>query len=639
MDSLSDPGPAAERAETFFPFPKRLTRLDLVLGAALAALFLWLAVTAPLSKLEAIDEPSITLLAADGTAIARRGAIVAEPVRAEKLPDRVYQAFLAIEDRRFYDHIGLDAAGVARAAWRNLTAGGIRQGGSTITQQLAKLAYLSSDRSIARKLREMLIAIWIEGALSKHEILSRYLSSVYFGDNVYGLRAASRHYFGKEPELLKVEEAAMLAGLVKAPSRLAPTSNPEGARERTRVVLRAMAEAGVLDPGKAEELDPPRVKRTRKEVPSGTYFADWVFREVEAGDDELLGRRTIRTTLDTRLQRLAVRTASRARLGGAQIAIVAMRPDGQVVAMVGGRSYSESPFNRVAQARRQPGSTFKLFVYLTALRSGMTPQTPVLDAPLALAGWAPENADGVYRGLISLRDAFTISSNVAAVRLSEQLGRSKVAATAREFGIESPLGDEPSLALGTSGVTLLELTAAFAGVAGNSFPVRPRGLDEAQEGWLSSVTGGPDSLDEKKVLPMMLDLLWSAANVGTGKAAALATPTFGKTGTSQDNRDALFVGFAKDLVTGVWIGNDDNSPLGNVSGGGLPALVWRDFMSAALGSRPVNRAVPLPLARPARRAEPPLRAYREERKGRDERKGRGERKGKGKGKGKKGKKK
>ena len=371
--------------------------------------------------------------------------------------------------------------GVARAAWRNIAGGGAREGGSTITQQLAKLAYLSSDRSIGRKLREMLIAIWLEGALTKHEILGHYLSSVYFGDNVYGLRAASRHYFGKEPDLLRVEEAAMLAGLLKAPSRLSPSSNLKGARERMRVVLKAMAEAGVLAPSAAQELAAPSVKATHHRIPNGTYFADWVFAQLKADGEELQGRHRIQTTLDTRLQRLAVRTIAEADLGGAQVTLVAMRPDGRVVAMVGGRSYPESSFNRVTQARRQPGSTFKLFVYLTALRPGLTPQTPILDAPLNLDGWAPANADRSYRGLVSLRDAFTVSSNVAAVRLMEQVGRGNVIATARQLGIESSLGDQPSLALGTSGLTLLELTGAFAGIAANEFPVDVRGLQETRE--------------------------------------------------------------------------------------------------------------------------------------------------------------
>lgn len=617
--------------EALSPLLKQPTRLDIAIGAVLITLLIWLLVAAPLSRLGSIEAPSVTLLAADGTNIARRGAVVADPVQAQNLPDHVYQAFLAIEDRRFYNHIGLDAVGLARAGWRNLSGGSVREGGSTITQQLAKVAYLNSDRSIGRKLREMMIAIWLEGALTKDEILGHYLSGVYFGANVYGLRAASRHYFGKEPELLKVEEAAMLAGLLKAPSRLSPTSNLKGARDRTRVVLRAMAEAGVLDPAQAETIAPPKVKASHRRVPHGTYFADWIFSQLEAEEEELQGRHRVQTTLDSGLQRLAVRTITDANLRGAQVALVAMRPDGRIVAMVGGRSYSESPFNRVTQARRQPGSTFKLFVYLAALRSGMKPESPILDAPLKLDGWSPANADGTYRGLITLRDAFAISSNVAAVRLYDQLGANNVTETARQLGIESSLGSEPSLALGTSNLTLLELTAAFAGVAGNKFPVDPRGLHETGESWFSRVTHSSRSLDEKRVLPDMLDLLWSAANVGTGKSAALVTPTFGKTGTSQDNRDALFIGFAKDLVTGVWIGNDDNSPLGDVSGGGLPAAIWRDFTAAAVGSQPVSKSeVPLFANRPL--VKKALSLVEAADKSRIERKRRGERKGKGKGK-------
>lgn len=616
----------------WLPSRLRLTPLDLLLAAALFLLLAWLLIAAPLSKLRGpIEQQSITLLSAQGLPIARRGAIIADPVEVDHLPDLVYQAFLAIEDRRFFDHIGIDAVGIGRAALRNLGSGAAREGGSTITQQLAKMTYLSSDRSLGRKLREMVIAIWMEGALSKDEILGRYLSTAYFGDNVYGLRAAARHYFDTEPEKLSVPQAAMLAGLVKAPSRLNPTSHLEAARARTKLVIGAMAEAGVLSTAEAEAMAPPRLKLSAaKPVPSGTYFADWAFKEMESAGDELHGVHEIYTNLDSRLQRLAIRAVRNARLGEAQAALIAMRPDGRVVAMVGGKSYSNSPFNRATQARRQPGSTFKLFVYLAALESGITPEALVRDEPIRLGDWAPQNADGIYRGPMPLRDAFAVSSNVATVRIAEAVGRDKVIDVARRLGIRSSLQDRPSLALGTSEMTLLEMTQAFAGVAGNRFPVEAHALRREDSSWFSRIGSGKSQLDERTTLPMMLDLLWSSANVGTGRAAALRTPTFGKTGTSQDNRDALFIGFAKDLVTAVWVGRDDNAPMPGVSGGGVPALIGRDFMADALNVAPAGRYMPIAAVPAAPRAARPPAARDEPRAiGKKSRgKGKGKKKGK-----------
>jgi penicillin-binding protein 1A len=347
----------------------------------------WLAITAPLSKsLQPPTPPSVTLLAADGTPIARRGATVDKPVDASKLPKYVPGAFIAIEDRRFYSHWGVDPWGIMRAMAHNVMAGGVREGGSTITQQLAKNAFLDSDRTAGRKLREALIAFWLEAWLSKNEILSRYLSNVYFGDNVYGLRAASLHYFNVEPEQLSVSQAAMLAGLVKAPSKLAPTGNLRGAQDREKVVLGAMVAAGVLTKDQADvRLASVRV-RPVKELPDGTYFADWVLPEARDTQGDLSQETKVVTTLEPRLQKAAERAVRRAGLRQAQVAIVAMRPDGRVVAMVGGKDYKTSPFNRATQARRQPGSTFKLFVYLAAMRAGMTPDDMVEDEPITIGG-------------------------------------------------------------------------------------------------------------------------------------------------------------------------------------------------------------------------------------------------------------
>lgn len=586
------------------PPPSRRRRRWRIVAAILAVflvLVAYLAVTAPLSKsLQPIAAPGLTLLSADGTPIARRGAITDEPVDATKLPDHVPAAFLAIEDRRFYNHMGVDPWGIARAAVKNMLAGGVVEGGSTITQQLAKLAFLSSDRTAARKVREVILAFWLEAWLSKEEILSRYMSSVYFGDNVYGLRAAAEHYFSRDPEDLTIGQAAMLAGLMKAPSRLAPTTNLKGARERGRVVLGAMVEAGALTEAEAAEASPVRLKLGPiEDLPIGTYFADWVFPQARAATEGGYGEETMKTTLDDDLQRLAVRAVRRAGLGKAQVALVAMRPDGRVVAMIGGKSYKTSSFNRATQARRQPGSTFKLFVYLAALRAGMSPETQVLDAPLSVGDWSPRNNSGNYRGPISLREAFAISSNVAAVRLSEEVGRDAVIRAARDLGVTSQLTTRPSLALGTSGVSLIEMVSAYAAVAGGNYPVKAHGLPDAEEmSWFESIRARIRRFNERSTRPALLDMLWASANEGTGRAAALRVETFGKTGTTQDNRDAIFIGFAGDLVTGVWIGNDDNSPLRGVQGGGLPARIWRDFMSAAVDAppaRPATRPRPAPV--------------------------------------------
>lgn len=546
-------------------------------------LFLWLVLTAPLSKsLKPIAPPQVTLLASDGQPFARSGAVMDDPVKANRLPLHVKQAFLAIEDRRFYSHFGVDPRGLARAMWSNIRGSGPKQGGSTITQQLAKITFLTPERSLTRKAREMLIAFWLEGWLTKDEILERYLSNVYFGDNIYGLRAASMHYFYRQPEKLTIAQAAMLAGLVQAPSRLAPTKNPKAAARRAQMVVDAMADAGFITEAQARGIRPASLdRRIRPSLPTGTYFADWAMPEARVGADETYGEQKIQTTLDARLQKIARGVIGRAPLGNAQVALVAMRPNGEVVAMIGGKSYDKSPFNRATQARRQPGSTFKLFVYLAALRAGMTPDTKIEDTPIVEGGYRPKNSGDRYRGEITLKEAFARSSNVAAVKLYKRLGDEAVIRAARDLGIKSPLTADPSLALGTSGVTLLELTSAYATVAAQHYPVKPHGIPREAPGFFAKLIGSERRFGSKQQ-EMLRDLLAAPINEGTGRAASLRVDAFGKTGTSQDNRDALFVGFAGDLVVGVWVGNDDNTPLRGVNGGGLPARIWRDFMSQAV---------------------------------------------------------
>lgn len=545
----------------------------------------WLAITAPLGRaLEPLPAPAITLVSADGVPIARTGATKLAPVEVGKLPAHVPAAFIAIEDRRFRSHIGVDPLGIGRAMLVNLRAGGVKEGGSTITQQLAKTAFLTNDRSMARKGRELLIALWLEAWLSKDEVLGRYLSSIYYGDGQYGLRAAARHYFGREPEALTKAQAAMLAAVVVAPSRLAPSANKAGAAKRMRLVAQAMARDGVISRREAAAMLAPRVLKRRRGLPTGTYFADWVLPRARAATGAHYGEKRVGTTLDAYLQRLAVRAVSRARLNGAQAALVAMRPDGQVVAMVGGTSYKTSPFNRATQAKRQPGSTFKLAVYLAALRDGMTPDSRVLDAPITVDGWSPRNSDGRHRGEMTLREAFARSSNAAAVRLQERVGRDAVRDAARDLGIRSPLTPGPSLALGTSLSTLTEMTAAYARVAGAGGPVEVRGLAVGEErAWYELARGSGVGGRERA---MLRDLLSAVVAGGTGSAARVGR-SFGKTGTAQDGRDALFIGWAGDLVVGVWMGRDDNGPMPGVTGGGAPARLWRDFVASA---RPNDRA-------------------------------------------------
>ncbi|MEO7749711.1 MAG: transglycosylase domain-containing protein, partial [Sphingomicrobium sp.] len=555
-----------------------------VISGLIALTVAWLVITAPLSRaLEPLADPALLLLSGDGHAIARRGAIKEAPVDVARLNPVTPAAFVSIEDRRFYRHWGIDPRGIARAIVADLRGGGVRQGGSTITQQLAKTSFLTGDRTIKRKAHEVIIAFWLEAWLTKQEILSRYLSSVYFGDGVYGLRAAAHHYFKSDPEHLTLAQSAMLAGMVQAPSRLAPTHNLAGAQKRSRLVLAAMADTGAVPRSRIDRFKPARPVIQPNKVPTGTYFADWVTPSAQKAFDSDFGEVRVATTLDRNLQRLAVRAIGGAPLGKAQAALVAMRPDGQVVAMVGGRNYAVSPFNRVTQARRQPGSAFKLFVYLAALRSGWTADSMIDDAPITIDGWTPLNSDRGYHGKMTLRDAFARSSNTATVRLAQVVGRDNVIRAARDLGITTPLPDKPSIALGTAGVSLLELTSAYAAVASGRYPVAARGLpqQERPEG-LAAFFRRDGELDRRRDWSPMLDLLYAAANKGTGKRAALATPTFGKTGTTQENRDALFIGFAGDLVVGVWVGHDDNRSLGKVSGGTVPADIWRNFMGPAL---------------------------------------------------------
>jgi penicillin-binding protein 1A len=564
-----------------------------IIFLASAGLMAWLSWRLPVSRaLDPLPTPALVLLSADGHAFARRGALKDRPVDVRTLPPQVPAAFVAIEDRRFYHHFGVDLVGVGRALITDVLHRRVVQGGSTITQQLAKTAFLTPDRTFRRKAQEVFVALWLEARLGKAEILSRYLSSVYFGDGVFGLRAASQHYFSKPPETLTAGEAALLAGLVKAPSALNPIDHPDAALARQQLVLQAMVDTKQLTPEAAQLARRVRI-HPPADLPVGGYFADWAAPTLKQTLDAQYGEVRVATTLDSRLQRRAERAVRTwldgpgRRQGAHEAALVAMRPDGAVVAMVGGRDYGASQFNRAVQARRQPGSAFKLFVYLAALRDGWAPDSAISESPITVAGWSPRNFERTAGGVLTLREAFAESSNIAAVRLAQDVGRERIVQAAHDLGVESPLVQDATLPLGTSEMSLLELTSAYAAVASGRAPVRPYAIrDPAAQP--STEPLGPD------VRGGLLELMGAAVESGTARAAALDQPVFGKTGTTQDHRDAVFVGFTGDLVVGVWVGNDDHSPMRGVTGGGLPAQIWREFVASGLDAGLVERVRPAP---------------------------------------------
>lgn len=569
----------------------------------------WLAYDLPdISELDRIERrPSVTLVTADGAMLASFGDLYGEPVQLADLPPYLPQAVIATEDRRFYRHPGLDPLGILRAIYVNIREGRLVQGGSGITQQLAKNVFLTPERTIRRKGQEMLLAFWLESRFSKDEILTLYLNRVYFGAGTYGVDAAARKFFGKPASRLTAYESAMLAGLLKAPSNYNPFSDPEAAARRAKLVLGNMVQAGYLTPEQASGIaDGGEFGRPVVAAPTGRYFADWVLDQVTSyvgyTDRDLV----VVTTLDPALQRLAEAQVERllaeegeAR-GVAQAALVTMEPDGAVRAMVGGRRYGASQFNRAAQARRQPGSAFKAFAYLAGLEQGLAPDSRFVDGPISIGNWRPGNYEDKYYGEVTLREAFARSLNSVAVQVTQRVGPKNVVETAQRLGITSPLAATPSIALGASEVSLVELTAAYGVFANDGYGVWPRGIEEIRtktgEVLYRRSGSGPDRVVEPRQLAQMLDLLSSVVAWGTGRAADPGRPAAGKTGTSQDFRDGWFVGFTAELVTGVWVGNDDGKPMSKVSGGTLPAKLWGSYMEAALADEPVR---PLPVPSPA----------------------------------------
>lgn len=578
----------------------KVRRLALVVSAAGGAALLvivgfiaYCAYTLPLSRGTAAEGPAAATVyaTAAGAPFAVRGVYHGEPVTADRLPANLAKAVVAVEDRRFYSHHGIDLRGVLRSAWHNLWHRGV-QGGSTITQQLARLNYLSNERSLRRKVQEVMLALWLESRLSKQEILARYLNGVYFGAGAIGADAAAKRYFGKTATDLDLPEAAMLAGLIRAPSHLAPSRNPKAARRRGEIVLEAMVRAGVIDERAAAtaRAKPVQLAMAPETNPNDNYFLDTAEAEVK----RLIGAPpldlSVTTTFDPNLQDSAERTIKHwlaeegARRHVGQAALVAIAPDGAVLAMVGGRDYAESQFNRVTQARRQPGSLFKIVVYLAALSSGYKPDSVLVDKPVQIDDWQPRNYDGRFRGPVSLKTAFAQSINSVAAQLGQAVGIDQVIAMAKNLGIQSELRAEPGLALGSAEVTLLEMTRAMDAIATDtrsieSYTVR---VIRAPSATLYTRPDTPvERPDWHAARAPMMHLLEAVVTEGTGKAARLDRRAAGKTGTTDEYRDAWFIGFTTDIVVGVWVGNDDNKPMDEVTGGDLPARIWHDFVIEA----------------------------------------------------------
>jgi penicillin-binding protein 1A len=586
-------GRAPWERRSALPAIVRAMLLFLFVGAG--AVLVWALHDLPLSSaLKSAAQPIIILEAADGQELGRRDAGRGLPVEYSQIPKTLVDAVIAIEDRRFYEHNGIDFRGVLRAFARNIQAGGVKQGGSTITQQLARTLIGEDDRTIRRKIRETILALYMEAHLSKDEILTRYLNNIYFGAGVTGISAAAQVYFRKKVKQLTLAESAVLAGLIQAPSHLNPLSNPRAARERARLVLDAMASNGSLTRRQARTAKkrPAQVRRGKLPAPVRSWFADWIHGEalkLAQAQGFQGGLLRLRTTLSPGLQSLAERVVANSLKQDranrrAQVAIVAMKPNGAVVAMVGGRNHSKSPFNRAVQAKRQPGSTFKLFVYYAALRNGYSPDDFIEDAPVKIGRWAPQNLDRRHYGRVTLREAFARSLNLATVRLAQEVGIDEVIEAARRLGLDAPLAATPSLALGTSEVSLIDLTAAYASVLAGEAPIEPWGIVSANGANGAQLDHPRRRVPRVKLADereMLTDFLMQAVAQGTGQAAMWHGPAAGKTGTTADNRDAWFVGFSDRLVVGVWVGNDDNTPLKNIAGGDLPARIWRDFVASA----------------------------------------------------------
>ena len=567
----------------------------LILGSTVIWAFLNLPET---ESIQITRQPSITFLDREGRILASYGDIYGQSIRYEQLPKNLINAVITTEDRRFFSHVGIDLRGIVRALIVNLKAGKVVQGGSTITQQLAKNLFLSPERSLTRKLHEAILSLWLEFRFSKEQILSIYLNRVYLGSGTYGVQAASEKYFNKRVEELNLYECALIASLLKAPSKYNPISNPKLSDVRTKKVLDGMVTNNQIDISSIEEYK--NLSGSYKDIaepPKSTrYFVDWLLPRVRSYLGEIKEDLIVRTTLDIELQRKAEVSLSKISQkydSANQSAIVALDLDGGVLAMVGGRDYGDSQFNRVTQAQRQPGSAFKLFVYLTALQNGFKPFDQIEDSRISIDDWSPENYKKEFLGNMTITNAFAKSINTVAVKVSESVGREKVIKTAKSLGIKSQLMNSPSVALGTSEVNLLELTGAYNIIAngGNGIFTHGVRLIENIDGKLLYFRKGvgPGRILNQNVNRDMTQMLKQTILTGTGKNARINRPSAGKTGTSQSLRDAWFIGFSSDMVAGVWFGNDNDSPMSNITGGNAPAILWSDFMKKAHKGRPIRK--------------------------------------------------
>ncbi len=554
----------------------------------------------PIQNLAIPDRPpTVIIQGADGKAIATRGEMGGTNVPLRALPPYLPQAFVAIEDRRFYQHYGLDPLGLVRAVFVNLTSGRVREGGSTLTQQLAKNLFLTQERTLSRKVQELILSIWLETKYSKNELLELYMNRVYFGAGAYGVEAAAQRYFGKSARQVTLSEAAMLAGLVKSPSALAPTRNLEGAQARAEVVLAAMQDEGFITAQMRQTaLARPATLAKSQGPDSFGYVADWVMEQLKSIVGPITADLTVQTTIDPTLQAAADKALKDAlakngkKLGVDQGALVVMDTEGGVRALVGGRSYEESQYNRAVTARRQPGSSFKPFVYLTAMERGLTPETVREDAPISIKGWRPENFSREYRGAVDLKTALAFSLNTVAVRLALEVGPDEVVKTAHRLGINSKLEPNASIALGTSEVSVLEMAAAYAPFANGGVGVTPHVIaqvrDKSGKVLFSYAQESRGMVMAPPHVAMMNRMMQDVLRVGTARRADLpGWPAAGKTGTSQDYRDAWFMGYTGRFVAGVWLGNDDSSPTKKAGGSGLPVEIWSQVMKAAHKDMPV----------------------------------------------------
>ena len=566
-----------------------------IFGAIAIAVFITRASLPDYNELQSSPNGQMVRVhAADGTVIVSLGPSYGEWLSYDRIPQNMIDAMIAVEDRRFYMHPGVDPIGIARSTWVRIERGHWAQGGSTITQQIARNIFLTNTRTFGRKFREMILAMAMERKFSKQEILELYLNRVYFGGGAYGIDAASRRFFGHPADRLSLGEAAIIAGLVKAPSSYSPTADAQAAIDRAKIVIETMQESGKISAVEAARADPSAVKLAPEPKQNSVrYFTDWALAQLDELIDETAEPIDVWTTLDLPMQRAADAAIRANTPDAAQAALVALDRDGAVRAMVGGKDYVSSIYNRATQAVRQPGSAFKLFVYLSALEAGVKPEDPIVDEPVTIDGWSPRNSNGKFAGPIDIRTAFAFSINTVAAKLGLQVGFATVADMARRFGITTPIDTRPSMVLGTSDVRLLDMTRAFAAVNNKGIAVVPYGITKvtAPKGQVLYEHEVDDSrvLVAPWVAAQMTDLLQTAVNTGTGRAAQIGRPVAGKTGTTSSNKDGWFLGFSSGLTTGVWMGRDDARPIPGLAGGRAPAEAFRSFMVKAVAKRPVEQ--------------------------------------------------